>query len=281
MKFFRQKAKKVCIIYGNCIVAIITELLKRKSEFEETFEIIYVRSFKNPSSKMVELPRDKIKKCSLFLLQRGHLQFPEFYSQLPSSCQVISFPLLSLKSLWPMNRNDPRNKPEPEKGFPFGRYPSGDRLVIKLLNKGLTASQIFERYSSTDIREFIDFAKIQKKELMSWKELDEKCDLPLNWYVAENFTKERLFWTPRHPTLKLMQMQTDSILKALGMSCLSQGAISMLHKNDPLGRLHLPIHPDVIRYFNLKWVDKNTKYKFYEEGWLTFEEYLKKYIEFK
>jgi hypothetical protein len=260
---------------------VLVQFLKKKREFLNTYEIIHIRSFIHPTEGAAKVPFDKVKNCSLFLFQRGHLQYPEFYSQLPSSCRIISFPILRFTSLWPLERRDPRSKPEPEKGFISGRYPYGDSLVMKLLKRGLTAEQIFEQYISTKLSDVIDIDKIHKKNIIALKELDAKCDLPLNWYVGENFTKKRLFLTPNHPAIELLILQVNLILKAIAMTGLPLLVENEIKKNPPLETIHHPIHPQVIRHFNLQWIDANAKYRHYDSGWFTFEEYLKRYIELK
>ncbi len=260
---------------------VLVEFLKKKREFLDTYEITYIRSFIHPAEGAAEVPFDQVKNCSLFLFQRGHLQYPEFYSQLPSNCRIISFPILRFTSLWPLERRDPRSIPEPEKGFISGRYPYGDSLVMKLLKRGLTVEQVFEQYISTKLSDVIDIDKIHEKNLIAMKELDAKCDLPLNWYVEKNFTKQRLFLTPNHPTAELLIMQVNLILNSIGMKGLPVLVKNKIKKNPPLEIIHHPIHPQVIGHFNLQWIDINAKYRHYNFGWFGFEEYLKRYIEFK
>ncbi len=279
MKLSRKKL--VCIIFGNCAAEVQANILRKENEFSKICEIIYIRSFIHPTKGASKVPYDKVRKCSLLLLQRGHLQFPEFYNDLPSSCRKISFPILRLDSLWPLQRMDPRNKPEPKNGFEMGRYPYGDLLVIKLLKKGLTPDQVLKKYMSSNINELVNLDKTHRRNLANWKELDSKCDLPLMRYVKENFNKERLFLTVNHPCPKLLVMQINLILESLGMSGLSVEVISDINKKPPLSKIHLPIHPQVIRHFNLEWADIDIKYRYYDGNWYGFEEYLKRYIEFR
>ncbi|MCK5057134.1 MAG: hypothetical protein KAT34_10800 [Candidatus Aminicenantes bacterium] len=275
------KKKVIAVIYGNCVAQALAGILRKRIEFDRMFDITYIRSFKHPTEGCTAIPLDKIKKCSLFFFQRGHLQYPEFYEKLPKNCRIISFPILQFKRLWPFDRVDPRNKPEPEKGFLFGKYPRGDSLVMKLLRKGLTADQVFKKYMSTNIHELKNIDQIHEQETQGGRELDTKCDLPIYRYIEKNFIKERLFWLPLHPAPELLVMQTNHLLTSVGMNELDENVKSKICKSPPLSNLHLPIHPQVIDYFNLEWADKDTKYRYYDKGWFSFEEYLRRYIEFK
>lgn len=275
----KRKTKAVCIIYGNCIGRILMNILRKNEAFTDIFDITYVRSFNHPTEGPPEIPADTVQKCSLLLLQRGHLQYPDFLDELPAGCRTITFPILSLRVLWPLMRKDPRNKPEPEKGYHFGLYPNGDHLVMKLLRKGLTPDQVFERYMSTNIFDLVDIEQLRETHLQDGKELDAKCDLPLCRYVGENFSRERLFWTPTHPTHSLVIKQVNQILEALHMNALPDEVVTEINKHPPGENFHLPVHPQLIEYFDIKWADKNTKYRHFDKGWFSFEEYLKRYIE--
>jgi hypothetical protein len=190
------------------------------------------------------------------------------------------------QSLWPLERKDPRSKPEKGRFFflnqyPYGRYPYGDRLVIRLLKKGLTPAEIFKRYFSRDINSLVNLDELYKKNVMDGKELDVRCDLPIYRYVERNFKKERLFWTPNHPCPALIIKQANQIIETLGMKRLPDSFVSQFNKKPPLGAYQLPIHPQVIRHFNLSWADNNLRYRHYNLGCFTFAEYLKRYIEYK
>jgi len=281
MDILKRNKKKICILYGNCVGKVLILFLNKIGEFFDTYEINHIRSFIHPTEGSAKIPFDKVKNCSLFLFQRGHLQFPEFYNQLPSNCRIISFPILRFTSLWPLERRDPRSIPEPEKGFILGKYPYGDYLVMNLLKRGLTVEQVFERYMTTKLSDVIDIDKIHKRNIIALRELDAKCDLPLNWYVEKNFTKKRLFLTPNHPTAELLIMHVNLILKTIGMTELPGPVKDEIKKNHPLKNIHHPIHPQVIQHFNLQWIDTNAKYRHYDFGWFGFEEFLKRYIELK
>ena len=41
----------------------------------------------------------------------------------------------------------------------------------------------------------------------------------------------------------------------------------------------LPIHPSVARHFGLQWADAETRYRFHDEGYLTFAEFVQRYVQ--
>lgn len=275
------KKKKSCIVYGNCVAEVLALYLAQHRQFGETYQIQYIRNFVHPTAGAAEIKSEELSQCALFLYQLGHLQYPEFIGVLPADCHKLSFPVMVFHSLWPLYRVDPRNISEPENGFVFGRFPYGDYLVMKLLRESLTPQQVYEHYMTTDIHQLKNLDELREADIQSGRELDAKCNLPIFPYIEAHFTTERLFWTPNHPAPKLLFIQLNLIYQALGMAELTHDTLDRMIKSPALSNLHHPINPQVIDHFNLQWVDKNSTYRYFDVGWFTFEEYLKKYIEFK
>jgi hypothetical protein len=275
-----NRRKKVCIIFGNCVAGEQFSILRKVREFSKSFKTFFQLSFKHPQDGEQGINGDLIKQCSLLLIQRGHLQFPEFYNDCPKECQVISFPLPSLTSFWPFYRKDPRNKPEPERGYIFGRYPYGDLAIIRLIKKSLPPEEIYIKYMAMNVKDQIDLNKLHRTNILKGKELDEKCDLALYDFIEKNAFKQRLFFTPNHPTPILLIYQINQVLKQLGMGKLSNWLVSKISRRSEFSRMHLPIHPQVIDHFRIEWANRDTTYRYFNKGWLSFEEYYKRYIEF-
>jgi hypothetical protein len=274
----KKKEKEICIVFGNCAAKVIAWLLSENDHFTENHEIIYHRSFTHPGAGKASTPLEKIKRCSILLVQKGHMQSPGFMADIFPTCTVVSFPVLNLHTLWPFYRMDPRNKPEP--GFEFGRYPYGDLQVMKLLKEKLPPEEVFKQYMEINIKEKVDLSAIYQEEITKGKILDAQCDIPLYDYVEENFKKKRLFFTPNHPTPDLSMYAVGKILDRLRFRKMHLSVHEKIMNVLPLGKYHHPIHPQIIRYFDLKWITPGCKYRYYDGSYWTFEAYIKKYIEF-
>ena len=275
-----RKEKETCIVFGNCVAQVIAWLLGQNHHFIEKYEIIYHRSFIHPQAGKASTPLEKIRRCPLLLVQKGHMQSPEFIEDISPTCTVVSFPVLSLNTLWPFYRMDPRNKPEPEAGFDFGRYPYGDFQVMKLLRKELPPEEVLKQYMDINIEEKVDLSAFHQEEIAKGKALDAQCDITLYDYIEEYFKKKRLFFTPNHTTPDLLMYTTAKILHHLRCREMHLSVHKKIKKALPLGKYHHPIHPQIIRYFDLKWITPECKYRYYDGSYRTFEEYIKKYIEF-
>jgi len=115
--------KKIAIIYGNCVTGMYSNILKRIDSFTDKYDLHYFPVPGLRKTEISEIEKGVIANADLLIFQRGHLQYAPFYDDLPSGCRVVSFPIFRLQSLWPLFRVDPRNKPAPESGYPFGKFP--------------------------------------------------------------------------------------------------------------------------------------------------------------
>ena len=212
-------------------------------------------------------------------MQKGHLQFPTFINDIPSKCQILSFPVILLGSLWPFCRPDSRNKPEPDRGFPYGKYPYGDKKVTALLEKGLTCQEVFDEYMKLNIADHIDLDKLHYRCLLAGTELEKKCDLKIYDYIEENFVNKRFLYTIDHPTPDLIFYQLEQILKKVTGEVIPKSEKTRIRKDAQLNYLQVPIHPQVIEHFKLEWIGPDYKYKYFN-NFLSFEDYYWNYIHF-
>jgi len=219
-----------------------------------------------------------INKCDIFIMQRGHMQFPSFIDDLPSDCRIISFPVIWFNTLWPFYRVDARNKNTKDAEFPFGKYPYGDKEVISLLKKGLTTEEVFRKYMDLNVLDKIDLNNFHADNLSMGKELENKCDLKIYDYIGKNFLNKRLFYTFNHPAPELLLVQLEQILGKITGEKISNSQKQKIFKMNPLGNMELPIHPQIIEHFNLEWISTDYKYKYGQKTFITFEKYCWNYI---
>lgn len=199
---------------------------------------------------------------------------------MPETCDIISFPVVRLYSLWPLYRVDPRNKPEGKPEFPFGKYPYGDKKVINMMKKGLSYSEVFDKYMQLNIKDLVDLDKFHSESLLNGKELEKKCDLKIFDFIEENFSKKRLLFTVNHPTPDLILYQVEQILLSVTGATIPESEKIRVRRNPPLDFMQVPVHPQIIDHFELEWISKDYKYKYGQKDFVTFEEYYWNYINF-
>lgn len=273
--------REICIVYGDFVAREVARIINLSPGFSHRYKTCFIKSVPRPYRSHKKYPVEKITKCNLFIFQRGFLQFPGFYDQLPADCKKLSFPVVQLKSIWPLEQKDPRCKPVPSWYRIFDPSPFGDRFVMELMKKGLKYADIIETVKHVDLAELLDLDEFHYKNMAAGRDLDSRCDLFINRYIEENFQTTQLFWTPRHANGRLLLYIAGRILRALALPSLTGVQGLRVRQVSPLSSFHLPIYPQVIRHFRLEWVDKYTTYLCRHAGRLSFEQYLKRYVEFK
>ena len=55
----------------------------------------------------------------------------------------------------------------------------------------------------------------------------------------------------------------------------------MFASHEPFAHQHQPIHPEVARRLGLKWWSEDRKYRYFDGTTPTFEQFMRRYIDFK
>jgi tetratricopeptide (TPR) repeat protein len=95
------------------------------------------------------------------------------------------------------------------------------------------------------------------------------------------FRQERLFRTPNHPEVRLTMMLASDVFARLGMAphLITQMAASPPHSLFPLSEM--PVHPNIIEHFGLQFIAPDTRYRYFNEGSFTFEEFAHRYMRYE
>jgi hypothetical protein len=265
--------KEVCILYGNCHTTELRKLLTAVPEFSSRYEVEHILSYGDPP-----IPTDRIRRCSLLLNQVSRWKSPfPWANALPAPCRQVSFPVLNFQPLWPLLGQDPRrNLQRPEDGYDYG-----DSLAIKLSRLGFTRQQLFEEYLATDLRSFVNLDRFWEIAATRMREIDRQVDIPMYGCVEQWFRKERLFWAWNHPTHWLLLRLGEFLLRAVAGGAVPANLAARYLELPALGGVEIPIHPQVLSYYQIEWANPKTLYHFQGEhdfGWFTFEEFLWRYL---
>jgi hypothetical protein len=199
---------------------------------------------------------------------------------IPPSVQMISIPYPVFHALWPFHVHDPRNDDPGRPCFPDGSpayYPYGDGAVLRLIRQGLPKDEIIRRYLTMDIAQEIDLDGLLAKSIEMQTDKEAKTDVKILDFVMSEFRRRRVFLTMNHIGNATLIHMVDQILERLGCAPLGSFATTSLFELiDP----QMPIHPSVIRHFDLTCVTAETRYRVDAQRNLTLEEYLSCYIDF-
>jgi tetratricopeptide (TPR) repeat protein len=292
--------KKSIIIYGNCQAQLYVDCLNNIPFFSDKFEVIW-----EPNADLAYWPARKelselpIENCVFLMEQLGRKpnEFPH-KELLPPDCVVTRFPYLKLNCLWPLLSHDPRNNPPTPPKFPAGRFPCGDKIVLSMLKNNIPNEDIFDEYMKTDITEHVDLSEVYQADLSRIKEVDDKCDIKVYDLIIAQFRSTRLFNSFSHPSKNIFKLLLLEILEKAGLidkdlkdkgSNASESQTlneTIIDSVDKFFNVHnfdheqVPVHPQVAKYFNLTWANSETRYLYFDFGYLTFSEYMQIYIDY-
>ena len=287
--------KRTIIVYGNCQAAQLEQCLKTIPLLHNEYEIIWERNFDHPCLPLKrELLQSQIENCAYFIEQVGlkDIQLP-YKELLRPDCVQIRFPYLKLHCLWPLydpiHDNDFRIKPEPPK-FDFGRFPYGDRIVIDMIRQNIPRETIFDEYMKINVTNYVDLDLLYRSDFQHILQVDDKCDIKVYKLIKEGFRIKRHFYSFAHPVSTTLKIILTEILNKSGLIDKNRKDTerqSIRHSIDRFfakvrhyDTIQVPIHPQVSKYFGLTWANNNTRYMYYDYGYLNFSEYMNYYISY-
>jgi tetratricopeptide (TPR) repeat protein len=271
--------KRKVLVYGNCQGGWLAGALSQKPEIAQLFDITYLSDFHGgpPPDHPIHRP-EFLATLSIVIWQTASAcQPPKFLAALPATCRQIRYPTLWLKMLWPMYAVDPRNQPEQD--FPWGRYPYGDRLVMKLLEQNAPVADLAKRYVDTDLNTIVNLDRFSKMSLAELHFNDKQSDIAITPFIEANFRQRKLFGTVNHPTYLVLNQIYHAVEGMLLERPVPANPPMPANATALLGAQETPLHPQIIQHFKLEWAQPDMKW-LYHSQFLTLEEYLPAYAAF-
>lgn len=271
-------AKQRLLVYGNCQAGWLSRMLGANAEVAAGYEIVYLSDYHQTPPDHPTLQPGFFAGCAVAVWQTAAgCKRPEFVAALPAACRQIRFPTLWLKLLWPLYSIDPRNQPEPE--HPWGRYPYGDRLVMKLLQEGVAPADLAKRYVDTDLNRIVNLDRFAEMSLAELRFNDKQSDVAIASFIERTFRGRKLFGTVNHPTMLMLQQIHLGVLAALLGTKVSGEVPPPADASEVLGSEETPLHPQIISHFKLQWARPGLKWR-YRSAFLNLDEYLRAYAAF-
>ncbi len=270
--------KKRLLVYGNCQAGWIASRLRETPAIAAEYEIIYLTDYAEIAADHPIHDPAFLPSVDVAVWQTAAACAPPaFRERLGPHCRQIRFPTLWLKLLWPTYMVDPRNRAEP--GFPWGRFPYGDRLALKLLNEGVSAADLPSRYMDFDLNRLVNLDRYTEMVLAEMRHNDRSSDLAIAPYIEASFRAQKLFGTVNHPTFRILYKLYDSLVTAL-VGAAGGRLPEPAEAAEVIGAEDTPLHPQIIQHFQLRWAVPGMRYV-YRSEFLDLAEYLRAYAEFR
>ena len=216
---------------------------------------------------------DSPQVVSLNTLRQSH--------QINPMAQVIEFPLISGAFLWPhagsihvLNQSMQYFAPGP-----FGQD-FGNTFLNREILRGSDPSIATDAYLDLDIAQQIDLDRLYELHRIALQKKDARSGFTCADFIDTWYRKECLFQSQTVLSRRLNLYLASVVFSRLGIE---KNIIEVVHLNTwtILGpHTEVPIHPSIIKHFDLEYVTSESRYLYYTGENLTFRRYVEKYLQY-
>ena len=274
---------RTLVVYGSCQAAMLGGILRTMLSARDDLEVYVILA--HEPEQAARISEQRLRNAVLCWEQfddRPSVPMRDkLRDSLPANCPILSYPLLSMHSLWPFDWPEPvRNLAEPPR-FPFGRFPYGDSIGIAVAKEGLRGAAAFSRYMELSAAKMPNNEVLFARGINAIRKREAGCHVKMADFLQSHTRQERLFYTWGHPTLIPIREMARQLLplSASELKLPREGVAPMLDALVPWeSDIMVPIHPLVIDRLGLAFTGPDQVYRWQGQRW-TFEEYTIHYIE--
>lgn len=231
----------ICV-YSNCQGQALAGWLARHPALQG-WDFVFLRAW------LAEEPTPAdAERCHLLIHQPSWGE-PPFAARLAPHVRRLAVPLLSCSVLWPYAFD----RPDEPAGW---RFPYGDRFLLQRLKAGDTPEAATAAYLAQDLATRLKLDRLLALEVQRWQQDDVRCGTALAPFMARELLRQRLFFTPDHPTDVLLLQLANQVLLRLRLQPFAEPDWAG-HRHQLAG-VEVPVHPAVVRHFGLPWVQADT-----------------------
>jgi hypothetical protein len=276
--------KPVVIFHGNCQAQALGICLAALPGVTGKYDVLRFSHMPSAAQPALIVPsREQLENCEFFFLQTTlRRPEPDYMEEFVArGGRVIRFPAAHCPPLWPQECQDKRNQPEP--GYPRGRFPFGDRVLLDLMAEGHDESEIVERYVTKDFACAFRLDRLMQIWQRTMQELDTRSDVKIGSFILHNLSSRRLFHAVRHPGTEIItQLLAGLVQVAWG------GGVPYAHMEFAVANavalddIVVPVHPSIANALQLRWYGENDQlYEFRGHCCLPFREYVRRYVRYE
>lgn len=274
------------VIYGNCQAEFLGLLLSQTPQIAARFDVVVASNNLEPAAALSAIA-PHAERTVLYWEQvdtrpEDAVRDP-VRRALRDDRMTVRYPTVAMLAFWPFFAKDPRNRPEP--GYPFGRYPAGDRIAMEVAEMGIGPDEAFDRYMEISRKKMIDVPNSVLRDLDLQARRDSASDVAMCDFVSEHLRSTYQFWARAHLATCVLRellvrlLEKSSAVIGADQSELRRELEAVCERFPGQGEFQHPIHPLVIEQLGLRFVHEDTKYRWFSNTW-TFEEHMKRYIAF-
>lgn len=219
-----NSGKKICILYGNCHMSAIRDVLQSVPEFIDSYTIFPVKAIQEVKSPAY-FQSEAFHTCDVFIhqsIQLNNRYGKEYASeniikQLSYGCQVISVPNLYHLPVCFFPQYINKEEFMWQGSTIFFR----DALLDFAYNRGYRLQEALELYRGKkrpqEVWRLLDLDEMFESFVRKVRLREEDWNIKIVDFILENYQSQQLFFDPNHPTPVLIKQISKGILHYLNI----------------------------------------------------------------
>ena len=259
--------KRVICISGNCVTGVMPDFLKTCQKFNDNYVINILQPVHLvQSEQQIEDFLKAIKNCDVFFTQpvggekyikRG-IDTASIKSILKPDTQIFTMPVPYFTGYFPEQfyLHDENGNVGYCEGLPS---PYHNKFILYGYVNKRSPQEILDLLYSENINQNVE--QIAQQSINELQNREKELNFTISDFIAENYKKQRLFYTLNHPTKFLLFYMAKKIMSVLALYDNCEYDIECVQK-DFLNSYITPILPSVQKRLNLEITSEwnNTKY---------------------
>lgn len=266
---------KKLILSQTCQGTVIEKLLCYSTAFNQEFKCTFIPNYEVLNGKAQLATCDSLKEslwdCEVLIYHDvAHYKFASLIKRMPPNSIAIKIPYITSKIYWPSYdfKNPCWFSPRANSALIPWPCRKLNELIVSLKKK----DKIVDAYMHFDFASLEGIEEDFCRQIDYLKSAEKSSIFDISSFVRNNFRSQQLFHLINHPALPVFLEVTNAILRHLNLEELNG------FPGDPFGNHQMPVHPSIIRHYNLTWCDDNTQYLLLDKR-LRFEEYVNFYVD--
>lgn len=200
--------------------------------------------------------------------------------------RVVRMPLLAARFLWPFaGAGHPRNAETVAPWLPDGRY-SGqvvdDQLRALIDERGTGPDSpraeidgLVADYLALDFARRVDLDAMLEQDRLTAGRLGGELGARMADLIVRDFRTQRLFLGADHlagPLVQRLVCELGDLIELPIAPAAAEAAWFRCYGGDDPPLVMAPVHPSVLRHFDIKWAGEPARFRWYYDGMLTAEE---------
>ena len=260
------------VIVGNCLAeGIQMGMSSAPAARKYSFSVIplHLRSIEDIASKK------DLARATHVVAQRFHAVDVSRLTELVAiGTPIIEYQDVVFRSAWPF---DDANgfKDDAMLANPNSRITHADGALAVLRTLEPDKKKRIQRYKNLDFDLANRVDRIIETQERFLESIDDRPDLALGRFIADNFRSTQLFYSTTHPSGALFQAYCEHVWGKLQIP----GAPPSFSNVDHWREWSVPVHPLIARRLGLRWADETTRYHYGLLGKVTWLEWVEAYVE--